>query len=137
MGTIQKVGDVEVVSIEDMNTEHYTDTTGASYKTSSIHVYTDRDGNYRSFSDDTKKHIEHCERSIEMSRERGSDPMDLEKQREKHSCPNCGSRDFYHLSHSSKHILGNTYKAIYVVGCANCHKDFIIQETFWFGYGLY
>ena len=68
MGTIQKVGDVEVVSIEDMNTEHYTDTTGASYKTSSIHVYTDKDGNYRSFSDDTKKHIEHCERSIEMNK---------------------------------------------------------------------
>lgn len=69
MGTIQKVGDVEVVSIEDMNTEHYTDTTGASYKTSSIHVYTDKDGNYRSFSDDTKKHIERCEKSIERYKE--------------------------------------------------------------------
>ena len=33
----------------------YTDTTGVSYKTSSIYVYTDNNGNYRTFSDDTKK----------------------------------------------------------------------------------
>lgn len=44
--------------------ETYTDTTGIAYKTSSIFVYTDRDGNYRTFSDDTKKHLEHEERRL-------------------------------------------------------------------------
>ena len=46
----------------------YTDTTGVSYKTSSIYVYTDNNGNYRTFSDDTKKHLEAREKSLMISK---------------------------------------------------------------------
>ena len=49
--------------------ETYTDTTGITYKTSSIFVYTDRDGNYRTFSDDTRKHLEHEEKSLAFTLE--------------------------------------------------------------------
>ena len=44
--------------------ETYTDTTGVTYKTSSIYVYIDREGNYRTFSDDTKEHLEHNKRAL-------------------------------------------------------------------------
>ena len=49
--------------------ETYTDTTGITYKTSSIFVYTDRDGKYRTFSDDTRRHLEHHERSLTRNKE--------------------------------------------------------------------
>ena len=44
--------------------EVYTDTTGVTYKTSSMYVYTDKNGSYRTFSDDTRKHLEHEEKSL-------------------------------------------------------------------------
>ena len=46
--------------------EYYIDTTGITYKTSSIYVYIDRNGDYRSFADDTKKDIDHVIRSIKF-----------------------------------------------------------------------
>lgn len=49
--------------------ETYTDTTGITYKTSSIFVYTDRDGKYRTFSDDTRKHLEHHEKNLLLHKE--------------------------------------------------------------------
>lgn len=48
--------------------KYYTDSTGTTYKTTSMYVYTDREGNYRSFADDTKKHIETTQRSLESSK---------------------------------------------------------------------
>lgn len=47
----------------------YTDTTGITYKTSSMYVYTDENGNYRTFSDDTRKHLEHEEKSLAFTLE--------------------------------------------------------------------
>ena len=47
----------------------YTDTTGVTYKTSSMYVYTDENGNYRTFSDDTKKHLEHEEKNLAFTLE--------------------------------------------------------------------
>ena len=49
--------------------EVYTDTTGVTYKTSSMYVYTDKNGNYRTFSDDTRKHLEHEEKSLSFYKE--------------------------------------------------------------------
>lgn len=48
--------------------KYYTDSTGTTYKTSSMYVFTDNDGNYRTFSDYTKKHIETTQRSLESSK---------------------------------------------------------------------
>lgn len=46
--------------------KYYTDSTGITYKTSSMYVYTDKKGNYRSFSDDTKYNIERCQRNLKL-----------------------------------------------------------------------
>lgn len=48
--------------------KYYTDSVGTTYKTSSMYVFTDNDGNYRTFSDYTKKHIETTQRSLESSK---------------------------------------------------------------------
>lgn len=48
--------------------KYYTDSIGTTYKTSSMYVFTDNDGNYRTFSDYTKKHIETTQRSLESSK---------------------------------------------------------------------
>ena len=62
----------------------YTDTTGATYKTSSMYVYIDKNGMYRTFSDDTKKHLEYEEKRlffalecIEKSEMVGADDKEL------------------------------------------------------------
>lgn len=44
--------------------KYYTDSTGTTYKTTSMYVYTDREGNYRSFADDTKIDIERTQNSL-------------------------------------------------------------------------
>ncbi|WP_195336951.1 hypothetical protein [Paraclostridium bifermentans] len=48
--------------------KYYTDSTGTTYKTSSMYVYSDMEGNYRSFADDTKRHIETTQMSLESSK---------------------------------------------------------------------
>ena len=55
----------EAISQEEI----YTDSTGTNYKKSSIHLYTDKDGKLRSFSDDTKKEIKYHEDSIKLYKE--------------------------------------------------------------------
>lgn len=50
--------------------KYYTDTTGITYKTSSIYVYVDRNGDYRSFADDTKKDIDNVICSIRFYKDR-------------------------------------------------------------------
>lgn len=57
-------GDRMTYYIKPQEVETYTDVTGATYKTSSMYVYTDRNGNYRTFSDDTKRHLEAREKSL-------------------------------------------------------------------------
>ena len=49
------------------NKKMYTDTTGVTYKTSSMYVYTDKNGNYRTFSDDTKNHLEKEEKRLSFA----------------------------------------------------------------------
>lgn len=44
--------------------KYYTDSTGITYKTSSMYVFTDLNGNYRSFSDYTKDDIERVQRDL-------------------------------------------------------------------------
>ena len=55
----------EIINQEEI----YTDSTGITYKKSSIYVYTDKDGKLRSFSDDTKREIKYHEESIETYKE--------------------------------------------------------------------
>lgn len=45
--------------------KYYTDTTGITYKTTSICVYVDRNGDYRSFADDTKRDLDYAKKSLE------------------------------------------------------------------------
>lgn len=44
--------------------KYYTDSTGITYKTSSMYVFTDLNGNYRSFSDYIKDDIERVQRDL-------------------------------------------------------------------------
>lgn len=50
--------------------KYYTDSTGTTYKTTSMYVYTDREGNYRSFADDTKRDIERIENRLDFWKRR-------------------------------------------------------------------
>lgn len=78
--------------------EYYTDTLGTTYKTSSICVYIDKNGNYRSFSDDTKNHIECMEKMLILQK------------RELKTCSDEKRIDYYkkQILHSEKMI--NKYK---------------------------
>lgn len=46
--------------------KYYTDSTGTTYKTSSMYVFTDNEGNYRTFSDYTKKHVESTQSNLDF-----------------------------------------------------------------------
>lgn len=50
--------------------KYYTDSTGTTYKTSSMYVFTDNNGNYRTFSDYTKKHIESTQSNLDFWKKR-------------------------------------------------------------------
>jgi hypothetical protein len=60
--------------------EYYTDTTGTTYKTTSINILVDKNGDYRSLSDYTKEHLDSYNRWLDREKERLKEALKLNKE---------------------------------------------------------
>ncbi|MEG0235878.1 MAG: hypothetical protein RSB77_05385 [Bacilli bacterium] len=66
--------------------EYYTDTTGTTYKTTSINVLVDENGDYRSLSDYTKKHLDFYDEMLDRKKKELKKVLKLKKETDIERC---------------------------------------------------
>ncbi|SCJ53498.1 Uncharacterised protein [uncultured Clostridium sp.] len=66
--------------------EYYTDTTGVTYRTTSVNVFIDEYGDYRTFSDYTKKHLDSYTKWLDREKERLKKALKLKNETDIERC---------------------------------------------------